>query len=485
MIAGKLIDKYRTASAPVRSSMWYMICSFAQKGISFITVPIFTRILTAEQYGTVSVYYSWETVLVVFCTLNLFSGVFNNGMIKYEENRSQFLSSMQGLVTAITACIALVYLIFHVAFNQFLELDTLLMAAMFLEILMGAGFSFWSARERFEFRYKRMVTITLTVSVLAPVLSILTIFFTPDEWNVYCRILSTVLVGSMIYGIIFFQNFKEGKVYFNFQYWKYALEFNIPLIPHYLSTLILNQSDRIMISKMIGMGAAGFYSLSHNLAMILNVLTTSINNAFAPWLYQKMKKKDYCNIAGISNALFLLVAVTLFLLMAFAPEIVLIMGGTAYSQAVYIIPPLTVSIYFMFMYQIFANIEFYFEENKFIMYASVSGAVLNIILNYICILKFGYIAAGYTTLACYILFGVAHYWFMSKTVKKNIPNFVQLFNIKYILSVAIMLLISAGIMLMLYSLPVVRYMVVLIFTGILFIKKNKIIHKIKSLMEDS
>lgn len=49
-------EKYAQMSANVRSGLWYTICSFVQKGISFITVPIFTRLLTTEQYGVVSIY---------------------------------------------------------------------------------------------------------------------------------------------------------------------------------------------------------------------------------------------------------------------------------------------------------------------------------------------------------------------------------------------------------------------------------------------
>lgn len=484
MIIDKLVHKYENASAPAKSSMWYMLCSFAQKGISFITVPMFTRLLTEEQFGAISIFYSWETVLVVFCTLNLFSGVFNNGMIKYEEKRSQFLSSLQGLVTTITLCIVFVYLAFHTILNRLLEMNTLLIMAMFLEILMGAAFSFWSARERFEFRYKHMVSITLIASVLSPAIAVLTICLTPPEWNIYGRILSSVCVYTIFYAVIYVQNFKKGKIFFDPKYWKYGLKFNIPLIPHYLSTLILNQSDRIMISKMVGMKAAGLYSLSHNLAMVLNILTTSINNAFAPWLYQKLKKKDYDNIAGISSALFLLVAMSLFFLMAFAPEIILIMGGATYSQAIYTIPPLTTSIYFMFMYQIFANIEFYFEENKFIMFASVTGAVLNMILNFFCINTFGYIAAGYTTLVCYIIFGLAHYRFMIKTLKKNKLECIKLFDIRRISEIAIMLFVLAGIMLIIYPTPIIRYTLLAIFIGIVWTKKNKIIYKIKFIMEE-
>ncbi len=62
------------------------------------------------------------------------------------------------------------------------------------------------------------------------------------------------------------------------------------------------------------------------------------------------------------------------------------------------------SVFFMFLYPLFANIEFYYEKTKFVMVASCSGALLNILLNYIFIGLYGYYAAGYTTLICYMVF---------------------------------------------------------------------------------
>ena len=48
----------------------------------------------------------------------------------------------------------------------------------------------------------------------------------------------------------------KGKAFYIRDYWRFALAFNIPLIPHYLSSQILNQADRIMIGNMIGKGEA-------------------------------------------------------------------------------------------------------------------------------------------------------------------------------------------------------------------------------------
>lgn len=464
--------KYFNLSVSVRAGFWYTVCSFIQKGISFITVPIFTRMLTTEQYGTVSVYYSWQGVLMIFCTLNLFYGVFNNGMVKYEKDRSAFLSSMQGVVTTLTLLLFVIYFFLQNVLNPIFELNTALMTVMFCDILANAAFLFWSARERFEFRYRAIIVVTLMIAIFCPSLAIGAIYFSPKQYADTVRILAYALVTILICGVIYVGNFVKGKTFYNRKYWWYAIHFNVPLVPHYLSTLLLNQSDRLMISKLVGKSEAGIYSLSHNLAMVLNILTSAINNAFAPWLYNQLKKKEYRKIALVSNGLFLMVAVALGLLIGLAPEVISLMATKDYYEAIYIIPPLAASLYFMFMYQIFANVEFYFEENKFIMYASVSGAGLNILLNYIFVQSFGYLAAGYTTLVCYIVFGIAHYIFMKKTVTKYIGAEIILFDIKTVLEISIALLFYALIMLSVYQHLIIRY-VLLVLSVFLLVKNAK------------
>ena len=80
----KLLNKYRGLSLVAKATIWYMICSVLQKGISVITTPIFTRLLTTEEYGLYSVYVSWESIFIIFVSLRLDYTVFNKGMSKYK-----------------------------------------------------------------------------------------------------------------------------------------------------------------------------------------------------------------------------------------------------------------------------------------------------------------------------------------------------------------------------------------------------------------
>ena len=80
-----LVDKYKSLSAPVKASIWFTVCNIIQKGIALISTPIFTRIMTTQQYGVYTIYQSWYQVLTIFATLNLSAGIFNNGLTKYPE----------------------------------------------------------------------------------------------------------------------------------------------------------------------------------------------------------------------------------------------------------------------------------------------------------------------------------------------------------------------------------------------------------------
>ena len=92
-----LIKKYQELSVVVKASFWFTVCNILQKGINMLTVPIFTRMMSIEEYGVYSVFQSWYNILIIVITLNLFAGVLNKGMVKYENDRWGFLSSIQTL----------------------------------------------------------------------------------------------------------------------------------------------------------------------------------------------------------------------------------------------------------------------------------------------------------------------------------------------------------------------------------------------------
>ena len=78
----KIRGIYNKLNIGIKAAIWFMFCNIIQKGITMLTVPIFTRLLSTEEYGIYSVYQSWYSILTIITTLYLFGGFYNKGMVK-------------------------------------------------------------------------------------------------------------------------------------------------------------------------------------------------------------------------------------------------------------------------------------------------------------------------------------------------------------------------------------------------------------------
>lgn len=474
-----IIKKYVNLSASVKASMWFAVCNILQKGISFITVPIFTRIMSTEQYGVYSVYQSWYTIIAIFATLNLYYGVFNNGMLKFENERDRFISSLQGLSTLMTIALFVLYNLGRSFWNSLFGLSSLYIYAMFTELLFAPAYMYWSARQKFEYKYKSLVFVTIFIAVGSPLLGVLAVLST--SYKAEARVLSFVFVQVCVGFIFYISNFRKSNKFFSREIWKYALAFNLPLVPHYLSQTVLNAADRIMISNMVGTDKAAIYSVAYNISQMMVLITNAINNSFVPYTYNSLKKENYAGLRKSSTVLVVFIAICTIVVMSLAPEIICIFGPEEYREAIWIIPPVSVSVFFMFLYSLFGNIEFYFERSKYMMWASVSGAILNVILNYFLINAFGYIAAGYTTLSCYGVFVALHYVFYRKTLKSNGISIDLIYNNKFFAAIVFGMLGTVVVMNILYLYTPVRYLCVIIILLTSLVKRRLILDRIREI----
>ena len=415
----KLWDKYNNMAVQAKASIWYTICNFFQKGISFIVVPIYIRLLSTAEYGEWSVFQSWANILIIFASLNLYCGVYTKALVDMPNSkmRDEYTSSMQGLGTLTTFVLMVIYFITQDWFNRIIGLNSALMLLLFLYFIVYPALSFWGTRQRVEYKYKPMVIVTILISIMTPVASIMLLQYT--YLRAKALILGYLIVQCSI-GIVFYINyFLKGKCFYNKEYWRYALKFNIPLIPHYLSLIVLGQSDRIMIKHYCGESAAGIYSFAYQIAAAINVLLLAINGSRIPWTYEQLKRRSFERLEKITNGLVLMIACITLMMSLLSPELIGFIGTSDYKIAVYVIPIVTLGIYFTFVYDLYASIEFYYGATKYVMYASVMGALLNIILNAIFIPMFGFISAAYTTLICYIVFMLMHYFFSKKVMMEH------------------------------------------------------------------
>ena len=464
----KLEKKYIELPAQLRASFWFLVCSFLQKGITTITTPIFTRLLTTVEYGNYSVFNSWLSIVTIFVTLHLYSGIFSSGLVKFSEERSIFASSMQGLNLTLSVGWTVVYVLFRSYWNRLLNLTTVQMLAMLAMIWASSAFSFWAAEQRVDYKYRNLVLVTLLVSFFKPVVGIVFVILADDK--VTARILGLTLVEIIGYTVLFISQMSKGHVFCSKKYWKYALRFGLPLVPHYLSQTVLNSADRIMILNMVGAGQAGIYSIAYSISQIMKLFNSSLSNTIGPWMYQKIKEKDLKPIGGITYLALGVVAVMNLLLIALAPELVALFAPKAYHEAIWVVPPVAMSVYLIFMYDFFSRFEVYYEKTVFMMVASILGAALNIALNYIFIKMFGYMAAGYTTLFCYGIYVICHYLAMRRICNDYLAG-ANAFEANKIVALSLSFFALGFLMMCTYKAPLIRYSLLIIGLSFGFIKR--------------
>ena len=473
------LKRYRESSPALRTGLWFTLCNFLQRGTSVIVVPIFTRLLTTEQYGICNIYFAWFDIFILFTSLKLPYEGLNVGLIRHEADKDRYTSAILGLIITMTCIAALIYSLLHQWLGRLIGLSGFIMVILFIQLLFNPALMLWTNRERFDFRYRWPVIVTLISTIANPLIAVIAVLNT--DLMAEARILSSALVQvsfGLICGAIIF---RRGKCFYQKDYWRFALRFNLPLLAFYLSQSLLNQSDRIMINYFSGSGHAAVYSVAYTASTLILLAVSAINGSFNPWMYRKLKSNAQRDIAPIATQLCLLLAGTTLAMMIFAPDIVGILATKAYKEAIWIIPPVSASVFFVFVYMMFSNVEMFYDETQKITLISILSTVVNLVLNAIFIPIFGYLAAGWTTLVSYLLLALLHYALMRQACRNHRIQ-TPIFDIKLILYLSIAVIFFAFVSLGLYTLGWARYLVIALELIILFCCRKKLfalLHHIK------
>lgn len=480
-VKGFVTEKYNAfenVPIEVKASTTYTICSILQRCLSFITLPLFTRLLTITQYGQYTVYDSWGAVLAIFITLNLPYGTFQTAMIKFKQHREAYTSSISSMFAVFGASFLLVYFLLQEKLSNFLELPPFILVFLVVEIVFNSITECWFAKNRFEYRYKPVVFLTLLKAVLSPTLALVLVLLFEEKG--YARIIGYSLVNIIAGAVIATKVMKSGKTVFQKDYWKYALSFNIPLVPYYVSQMIFNTSDRLMIDYYCGTGDVAIYGVAYTFSVILTFVINAINNSYAPWFYERLDKGEGEKNKAVSLNLAAIVAFGLWGIIAVAPEFILIMAGKEYASGMWVVPPVAASMVLLFYTGLFDRVLFFYEKKYLLVVSSVAPSILNLILNMLLIPVYGFVAAAYTTFVSYVLFAAINYFLMKKTLQEQ-GNKEQVVDVAKLLLLFLIFTVASASMMLLYGHIVIRYAVIIVAGIIIYCKRNKIIEVYRSI----
>lgn len=443
----------------LNATIWYTISGFLMKGMGVFTTPIFSRILTQEEYGSAENFYACLSIITIIGSLCI-SASLVRGRFDYKDELKSFVKSNLLFATLFTIIGCGVLLINSSIITNYLMLDYKYFILILFSVIVSPAYDMFVQIEQFQYKYKIVTFISTMNTITGVVLSLVLMAILED--NLWARIIGgqiPILCSGMI--IYLYYLIKGGRI--RLEYIKYALQLCIPYMIHLLSGTILNSSDRIMVTKICGASSNALYSMAYNVAQVANVLWISMNSAFSPWQCEQLSKGNYNEIKRYSYYYILIFMSCAVGLMLIAPELLLILGGQKYFDSKGLIPVIVQGYFFLFLYSLYVNIEQYEGKNIGMAIASMISAVLNVFLNIIFIPIFGYSAAAYTTLVSYFFLFVFHLIMVLRMKKKDC------FNLKFIWGIVIVTCVCSLCIIKLYNSIIARYFILLLYILFLII----------------
>lgn len=444
----------------IKAGMGYTVGNYLLKGINFLTVPIFTRLMSAAEYGVYSIYMTYDSIISIFIAFALHSSL-KNAKYKYKDRFDEYISSILIIPVLSLAFLLILVNAFCKQFSALLDLNRLILNILFCHSFANSIVTIYNGKLGLDYRYKDFLKISFVNTSLNLCLSITLMFTMYANERYMGRILGSAIPLFAIALFILWRSFSSVKPRFNKEFWKFGLNYSIPIIPHGLAQVVLSSFDRIMIKSMVGASEAGIYSLGVNIEALVKVTITSLDTVWGPWFYERMAENDHESIKKYSTYYAYGMFVFLGCLMIAAPEIVAIMGSEQYQDAKYVVIPLMSCTFFSFLYTIPSAVEYYYQKTKMIASGTICAALVNVILNSICIKRFGYIAAAYTTMASYAAYFLFHYLIAKRIAGK------QMFHTKALLGFIL------GIMVInIFGLLTVDCFIVRLVFGLIFLSVN-------------
>ena len=431
-------------------AFWYVIGNFFAKGVTVLSAPIFTRILSKSEFGEFSNFTSWEGILIVLVTLDLGSSI---ARAKYDYNSriNEYLSSILIFSNIVTISIYICIEINQRYFMELFSIEIEYIRILFLYLLFLPAFSFLQIKHRIYRKYKFFVFFSVSSAIIRTTLSIVLVLHMENK--ILGRICGYLIPVTILHFILWIVVLADGKR-LSWNCVRYGCKISIPLMPHALAGIILGNSDRIMITHYCGSEVTALYSLAYTVSTMTALLWTSMNQAWTPWLYDHMDSKDKKTIRKNSKiyiSVFMGLLAGVYLI---APELIWILGGEQYYEAKYVMPPVILACSFQFIYGMYVNIEIFAKQTFTISFGTLGAAMLNLYLNQWLISRYGYIAAAYTTTVGYFVLLLFHYGIVRVFIKEN----ADLYDKKFIVIVILLMVMLSCVSLVLYKYDFFRYL---------------------------
>lgn len=386
--------------------------------INFIMIPLYTRFLTPEDYGKLTIIHMIGSILHILFPLGLGSGLMR---IYYTGNEKDEIDRIVGTAIVSSHVITLVFFFglffFSETFSRILfnfENGELFLRIIIITQLFVAIIDLFYSILRAEQRVKTFVTVNIFRTIFGIGIIIIFVAFLGRKVQ---GILEGTLISTLICYIILLPLIvKKERIRFSFKRLKEMLNFGLPLIPAGIALWIVNLSDRYFLKWFSSLSEVGLYSLGYNFGMLLQVLLVEpFKLAWNPFMFSVAKLDDAKRIYARVLVYFTLIGMAFVLLLSiFSKEILSIIATQKFIKGYKVIPLISLSYLLLGMCSILVAGIHIVKKTKYATLSIIITCPINLLLNYLLIPSFGMMGAAFATILSCLFLSLLYFHFSQK-----------------------------------------------------------------------
>lgn len=424
----------------------YGFASILGKVVAVFLMPIYTNILTREEYGAMALITACQGVVGLVSNLNIHSGIARD----YHEkgmNRTQLVSTGIWSILGISSTILVVMLMTSKFWlTNVLGLDSIYIipfTLMLFTIPAASLLSYFAILTRFKKK-----PILYSIGTIIQLLVQLTVSITGV---VFLRLgILSIFAGTLcgeLFGILYYSYINRINIAFTFngEYLKRALLFSIPTLPAILAGWIDSSMGQIIIGKYISTAELGVYSIALQLSSVFAFISIGLNNVWQPYLYENYQKEGFLkDINKLYTAIVLILTIISVSVSLMSKEIVLLLSNSSYLEASKYFTLLCIPMCVYLLFPVVTSGISISRDTKYISISYIVGSVINIVFLFIMIKSIGIysvpIALGLSRIATYSI----SYYVSKKKGIIVLPNGVLVLLIASILACFFITKINLG-----------------------------------------
>lgn len=416
-----------------KDTLIYGIGGWSSRLISMLLIPLFTRVLTVEEYGYIALITTTTSLLSNLLNLGMGSAFFkfyNHTFADDEKSKSRLFSTIF-LVYCAVVLVLLVCPSFFISdyFASLIAKSGGLGFSVFLA-LIALSFDILSnfvlLRVRAEGRskyYSFVLVSSLLVRMLSSLLFVL--FLGMGIVGVFWS-----LLVAAVFQLLLMTRFIYKRLAFVIDgaLLKKVFALCLPLTITPLFIWILNVSDRYILNWYLGPDSVGQYSLAYNLGAAINVLIVGpfmLAWTKIRWDVQKKEAAGYILARIFNYLIWLLLFVALFIA-TFAREIIVLLAGQKYLVAAPLVGWVVFAYVFYAAYQYISFGMIAVGKTRYYPLIFLIAVISNLAVNFVFVPRFGMVSAAIATFVAYLVLLILgyvfnqHFYKVPYAVKKNL-----------------------------------------------------------------